>query len=422
MGVLSYYKKQYGRAKLSGSAQAYKELPMAKGKNKNKNIAQCHVQLTYVDFGMRRALKSTLAIFRDACSFIGEVVTIRWAEVTEYDAPKERLTFVEGLIHTAGDNDALYMDFDRKFYKFPSYYRRSAINYVLGQVSSYEARLEKYNARREDAIDQGKKFREKPPVLNLDAAPFPAMYKNEMYTIEADGTVRIKVFIRNTWDWVTLGMAGPDRKCFLKKSLLGKVLSPALVFKYNKFYLAFPIEFKSTFYPMVRLKDRIVLGIDLGVNRGAAVCVMDASGTVLGRYSGPFVSERDRMGHIINKIKRAQRESGNGNPIAALYTKLDGIKEDYARQLSRWITDIAARYNVYGIVLENLGHMRGGTKNARIHHWCKCRVRDFLKGMCRRECIRVFIINPRNTSALAFDGSGPVTRGEYKAANGEKKI
>lgn len=93
--------------------------------------------------------------------------------------------------------------------------------------------------------------------------------------------------------------------------------------------------------------------------------------------------------------------------------KLDGLKKNYARKLARWIVNRAVENNVYGIVMEHLGKMHGrGRKKDRIHHWCKKQIQALVKGMALRLGIRVFEVNPRNTSAFAFDGSGKVTRDE----------
>ena len=87
------------------------------------------------------------------------------------------------------------------------------------------------------------------------------------------------------------------------------------------------------------------------------------------------------------------------------------LKEDYCRRLSRWIVNRAIENNVYGIVLEHLGKMKGrGRLASRVHHWCTAKIRDYVKGMAFRAGIRVFIINPKGTSMYAFNGSGEVSR------------
>lgn len=181
------------------------------------------------------------------------------------------------------------------------------------------------------------------------------------------------------------------------------------MYKFHKFYLSFPIEYGHAEFPETPIDKQIMLAVDLGVNRGAVASLMNSSGTILGRFFDPFTSERDQMDHLINKIKKIQRATGTGNSLAAVYTKLDGVKTNYTRKLANWIASLASTHHVYGVVLEYLGKMKG-SKSARIHHWCKCRIRDMVKGMCFRNGIRTFLINPRNTSVLAFDGSGKVER------------
>ena len=120
----------------------------------------------------------------------------------------------------------------------------------------------------------------------------------------------------------------------------------------------------------------------------------------------------DLITHVINLIRKASKESGRGQRLSSLYTKLDGLKTNYARQLARWIVNRAEEAGVYGVVLENLSNIkRRRGVGARIHHWITAKLRNLIRGMCARLGIRVFVINPKNTSRLAFDGSGPVKRG-----------
>lgn len=372
------------------------------------NIACCEVELNRMNNGMRRVLKDTMRIFREASEMVGSIVEERWDDVKCQDTSKDKLTYVESLIHTTKNNQADYPDFDKRFYKFPAYYRRSVINFVVGQVRSYHTRLDEYEERRYTAISSGKKFKERRPILNLNAAAFPSMYKDQMYIL--DGTrLSLKVRIRNTWDWVEVSIPARDKKYLENKASCGKVCSPKLLYKFHKFYLSFPIEYGYAKFPETPVDKQIMLAVDLGVNRGAVASLMDSSGTILGRFFDPFTSERDQMNHLINKIKKIQRATGTGNSLAAVYTKLNGVKTNYTRKLANWIASLASTHHVYGIVLEYLGKMKG-SKSARIHHWCKCRIRDMVKGMCFRNGIKTFLINPRNTSALAFDGSGKVER------------
>ena len=161
------------------------------------NIASCEVELNHINNGMRRVLKDTMRIFREASEMVGNIVEERWDDVKCQDTSKDQLTYVESLIHTTKNNQADYPDFDKKFYKFPAYYRRSVINFVVGQVKSYHTRLDEYEEKRYTAISSGKRFKERRPTLNLNTAAFPSMYKDQMYIL--DGTkLSLKVRIRNT--------------------------------------------------------------------------------------------------------------------------------------------------------------------------------------------------------------------------------
>lgn len=375
-----------------------------------KHYAVREVELNHMNPGLKRVLKDTLREFHAAVRLLGEIARKEWDDLKDRTS-QDQLTRMEQLVHTTKKNPAKYPEFDTVFYKYPSYYRRSAIHAACGQVSSYQTRLEQYQQKRYETISNGKRFRERPPVLNLETASCPSLYKGQMYQKEGC-TIQLKVFIRNTWDWITVTMPSRDRKC-LDQALAsgGKLFSPKLLSRKKKFYLQFPVLFPQSSFPDLPVKDRTVLGVDLGINRGAVCSVVHASGTVRGRYFDPFVRERDRIDHQLNRLKKAGRQSGKGQTLASCYTKLDGMKKNYTRKLAHWIVQRAKENQVYGIVLEHLGKMRGrGRKKDRIHHWCKRKVFSLVKGMALRYGIRVFEINPRNTSALAFDGSGRVTR------------
>lgn len=376
------------------------------------NYAIREVELNHVTPGLKRIVKDTLKVFRDAVKMLSDIALTEWDGLKDLDN-QDQLTYMEELVHTTKHHQAKYPEFDQAFQKFPSYYRRSAAHAACGQVSSYLTRLEQYESKRYEHISNGRRFKEKAPTLNFETAMFPSMYNNQMYKMDGCD-IQIKLFIRNTWDWVSVSMPMRDRKC-LDHTIAngGKFRSPKFLIQNNKFYLQFPVLFKKANFPKTDVWDQTVLGVDLGINRGAVCSVVDASGTIHGRYFDPFSSERDRIDHMLNRLRKISRQSGCGQSLSAFYTKLDGLKKNYVRKLARWIVNRAVENNVYGIVMEHLGKMRGrGRKKDRIHHWCKKQIQELVKGMALRLGIRVFEVNPRNTSAFAFDGSGKVTRDE----------
>lgn len=376
----------------------------------NSHIAIRQVELIHISDGLRRVLKDTIKITRELLAYLCDVACQEWDSLAPCSS-KERLTFMEHLVHRTEKNPCpKYGDFDEKFRKLPSYLRRAAINAGTGAVSSYMTRLADYEDRKHAAMSEGRRFREKPPVFNASASCL-TLYKKNMYT-RSGKNIRIKVFIRNTWDWVDVAIPGRDHRDLEKTDKLAKSLkNPSLVYKNHKFYLAFPVDYGSGGFPDVPLEEQKVLAVDLGINHGAVCSVIDFRGNVLFRAFDPFRRERASVDSAISAVRHVQRKSGVEQSLSAVYQKLNGRKNNYVKHLAHWIVELAAEHGVYGIVLENLGRMRArGSKKDRIHHWCKAAIRDFIKGMAFRHGIRVFIVNPKNTSRLAYDGSGEVSR------------
>lgn len=376
----------------------------------SNHISIRQVELIYMNPGTVRVLKHTMAVFRAVQEYLSVVVLEHWDNLASL-SPQKRLTCVEKLIHKTKDNpEPAYPDFDEKFYKLPSYIRRAAVNAVTGAISSYKTRLADYESKKHAAVSNGKRFREKPPKFQPSRANI-TLYKKEVFHQEGN-RVFIKVFIRNTWDWLEVGIAGRDRKDLAEAiGTAVKVMNPSLMYKNHKFYLAFPLCYGCAGFLDTPLEGRTVLGVDLGINHGAVFSVIDFKGQVSFRAFDPFHRERGLMNAILRRIRYKQRKSGVDQKLSALYQKLSGEKENYVKQLARWIVDLARENHVYGIVLERLDKMKAcGSRKDRIHHWCKCRIRDYVRGLAFRYGIRVFQINPRNTSRLAFDGSGVVKR------------
>lgn len=378
--------------------------------SKEKHVSIRRVELTGLNYGLRRILKQTREIENAALAYLCDVAMEQWDVLAPLDQ-QGRLTCMEKLVHKTKKNpDPVYSDFDELFRKFPSYLRRAAINGATGAVSSFKTRLADYDNRKYVAMSNGRKFSEKPPKFSVSTASL-SLYNNQTFEIRGK-TIRIKVFIRNTWDWVKVTLPSRDWKdlrCAFAKAK--KVYSPSLVFKYHKFYLAFPLEYGCTGFPNVPIENQTVLAVDLGINHGAVCSVIDARGNIANRMFDPFGKERSALDSCIKAIRHVQRKSGIGQSLSAVYQKLNGIKENYVKQLAHWIVKQAVAHKVYGIVLEHLEKMKArGRKKDRIHHWCKSRICEYIKGMAFRYGIRVFKINPKNTSKLAYDGSGEVKR------------
>ncbi|MBR3584516.1 MAG: hypothetical protein IKO00_00680 [Oscillospiraceae bacterium] len=94
------------------------------------------------------------------------------------------------------DNPNPKYNFTDYMYKYPCYYRRAAINQAIGKVSSYKSNLANW-----ENTHQGER-----PGIPKAGYVYPALYR-QVCVKECIGDcyhVQIKVWIRNTWDWVTV--------------------------------------------------------------------------------------------------------------------------------------------------------------------------------------------------------------------------
>lgn len=139
---------------------------------------------------------------------------------------------------------------------------------------------------------------------------------------------------------------------------------------------------------------------------------MNMDGAILAREFINFASDKDRLYHTLNKIKKVQQKYGSNNTQKLWrYAKLHN--EELARKIASAITDTAIKYNCDVIVFEHLdikGKKRG-SKRQKLQMWKKNTIQKVVEHKAHRNGIRISRICAWNTSKLAYDGSGVVLRG-----------
>lgn len=363
-----------------------------------------------------KCFQDTIDIFQDACEFISNVVLENWDIISQEESLKSKEHVVEALIHKTKNNPSpKYGEFDTLFYKFPSYLRRNAIDESIGSVSSYISNLKNYEAERYEKISNGQKFSKKPPTFNPRLGKFPTLFKKNMFNKIDEYTVEIKVFKNNDWVWIRCGLRSQDVKYILTNCINDKALSPSLKKSGRGFKLSFVFERNVKFVDLKNVIKRKILSVDLGVNTSAACSVMDGKGTVIGRKFIDMPIEKDLMYRLINRSSKLQRKSGSKAKLTKIWNKIECYKKEITNKVVSSIINYALEQKVDVVVFERLGVMkingRGAKRNKkRIQHWNK---KTIIKKACAKAHtfgIRYSVINPKNTSALAFDGSGKVKR------------
>ena len=349
--------------------------------------------------------KETVAIYRRAVDYILNVCLENWEEISSLE-DRNRFVYVERLIHATKDNPAPAYGFDSKFYKMPSYMRRGAINEVIGKVSSYTSNLANWN---KNPIG-------KQPSYPKAGYAFPFMYRKGMYNQTSDYTAQIKVYTRNTWDWINIDLRKSDMDYIARHCHDRKQCAPTLQKRGHEWFLDFPFEEKCTLND-TSVFDRTIVAVDLGINTAATVSIMQSDGTILGRHFCKLPEETDRLMHSVNRVKKAQQNGNHKTP--RLWAKVKGINHDISVKTAEFIIETAVSYNADVVVFEHLdktGKVRG-SKKQRIKLWRSQEVQSIVANRAHRLGMRISRVCAWGTSALAYDGSGRVLRGRDAGFN-----
>lgn len=344
--------------------------------------------------------KNTVSVYRKAVDFLIEVCLVEWDAVSELNS-NQRINYVERLTHTTKDNPNPKYDFDSKFYKMPSYLRRGAISEAVGKVSSYRSNLANWEEKPDGRA----------PSYPKAGYVYPSMYRTVMYNQIDDYRAQLKVYVRNTWDWITVDLCKSDMDYIARHCKSRKQCAPTLQKRGKEWFLDFPFEENVKLCDTV-VYDQTIVAVDLGINTAATISVMRSNGTILGRHFCKLSKEIDHLSHSVNRIKKAKQHGNSKTP--RLWAKSKGINHDIAVKTANYIMDVAVLYNADVIVFEHLdrkGKVRG-TKKQRLKLWRSQEVQAIVTNKAHRLGMRISRICAWGTSKFAYDGSGTVLRGK----------
>jgi IS605 OrfB family transposase len=350
---------------------------------------------------VRLHLSATVDEYRAYSKALSYVVMGHWPELT---AAKSFCAAVERLIHRTSKNpDPKYSYFEKRFYKFPSYLRRAAIEFVKGQVSSYLTRYREWQSgvrTRRDA---------KPPVFNVDAGCYPALYKGPLVKFDAHLRVAwIKVWNGSDWVWAEVPITSKRQR-----HLTGSIKSPYLVISEKHCHLAVPFGIVPP-----QWETDVVCAVDVGINTLATASIVCPDGTVLARkfiHPASDIDRRDKQANIIRRKARKTKTLHRGFAKTP-YRKAKGINANIAQQVSRQIVNFALEHGASTVVFEDLKgwHPKGGRKRSslkqKFHGWLHRRLGTLTEQKFQEEGGKTESVYARGTSSWAFDGSGKVQR------------
>lgn len=348
-----------------------------------------------------RIFQDTINIYRKALAFLIDIYGKEWEYLSAITKQKERFNTAEHMVHSTNHNKAKY-DFDARFYKMPSYLRRDVINAALGAVSSYQTNLKNWEAAGKEG---------NPPVLQNTRYEMPVFFRDNMYLeTESDTVCKLKILHNNDWVWITVDLKKTDVAYLKKYWSHCKPSAPKLEKRNKKWFLRFVYE-ESVELSSAQVEDQTICAVDLGINHDAVCSILKSDGTVLARKFINFPSEKDHLYHVLNRIKKFQRQHGSKNS-GSFWKYAKRLNEELSKMIAAAIASFAAEYRTDVVVFEYLD-MKGkksGSKKQRLHMWRKNAIQNLVTHKAHRIGIRISRVCAKYTSRLAFDGSGEVIR------------
>lgn len=363
------------------------------------------------------SLDDTCVIYNEVLTYILKVMyqefPINYKGNTNTNA-----AIVERLIHkTAKNPQPKYSDFNVLFPKFPSYFRRSAINSAYGKWSSWRSNYLNWERERSEAINNKRKFTKKAPMVRFEHNDYPVFYRGNMFK-QSESGYEIKIYKNNDWVWEKIRV---NKKTDLTKRGIGdwRQCNPKLVKQGRKYFLAFAYEKDIALHKLKEENTRI-LAIDLGLTNSAVGCVMDSDGTVLDRLFIKQSKEKDHLYHLTNQLRKAQRQTSKA-ACPRYWNKIKGLQKQMTNDTAHQIVEFASKHNVNTIVFEYLGQMRMprgfyGVRKLRfkLHYWRKIAIQNKVEEMAHYLGMRISRVLSNGTSKYAYDGSGEVVRSDRK--------
>ena len=125
----------------------------------------------------------------------------------------------------------------------------------------------------------------------------------------------------------------------------------------------------------------------------------------------PSYLRRSAIQHVLGRIRRFQREHGS-RQVQSRWAYAKRLNTELARRIAAAVTAYAVENRADVIVFEYL-EMSGrisGNKKQKLHLWRKRDIQKLCEHQAHRKGIRISRVSARNTSRLAYDGSGAVVR------------
>ena len=324
----------------------------------------------------------------------------------------KKVALLSSLTHKTLQNPNPIYDFKAEFFggkanqRVPSNYIEASMLAAIGSYSSYYSNLK--NWEKEDEETRGEK-----PKLQLDRNLYPSLYpsmKNNYIRID-ENTVMIKIYNKETneWNFKEFKLKGQTVRNVYKKMEGYKELSPMLMKEGKRYFLSYPFEI-SVKQEKVKVNDRIIASVYLGIDQFAVVSIMDSNGKILARKFLDYKDLKLPFYQSINRVRKAQMNGSRKMPHK--WRHVNDYNREIARRVAKDIVDFAKEYNFNVVVFEHIekaGKKYSKNKQA-LSLWRGVEIQKLVEHKCHALGKQMSTIGGYNSMYLAFDGSGKGNR------------
>ena len=189
-----------------------------------------------------------------------------------------------------------------------------------------------------------------------------------------------------------------------------KPSAPKLEKRYKKWFLRFTYE-EDVELSKEPADKQIVCAVDLGLNTDAVCSILISDGTVAARKFINFAAEKDHLYRVLDGIREFQRLHGSQS-TKGYWTYVTRLNDELSKKIAREIVSFAEEYHADVIVFEHLDmkSKKSGSKKQKLHMWRRNGIQSVVEHKAHRCGIKISHICAKNTSKLAYDGSGEVNR------------
>lgn len=120
---------------------------------------------------------------------------------------------------------------------------------------------------------------------------------------------------------------------------------------------------------------------------------------------------------MLNRLKLKQKQTGKGFKMPRVWNRINNLNNHIVNDTANKIISFALEYNADVIVFEYLNFTGKKPKYIamKMQMWAKREIQEKVKHKAHSNGIRYRRVNTRNTSKLAYDGSGKVIRDKNNA-------